>query len=301
MSEIKLSVILNAHENTELVQDAIDAIRTWATEDILLLIDGCAWDKWGENLIVPAYKMCGFHHGAPKSPYRNITLALNSAYHQYPNSDWYCYCEYDVLFTSSEFKKDLESAANRGVWCIGNDLRTGSFQFPFLESMLKTKFGPSKYLLGCCVFYKSDFIKKLYSIDFFSKFLNWTNIFSKGYFPGYEEQGGYDIAEHLYPTLAHHYGGKVEQFATWHSRFGLWGGNFRKYPMRWKPEIDPRLEYFRESSIIHPIKKLDHPIRQLNKIKRHQFKKGNHVEHSNFRFHNFGICGGCLLHKSKFS
>jgi len=295
---MKLATIINVHGNTELVQDTLDAVRTWVTEDVLLVVDGAKWDEWGAGLEVPAYKLRGFFHGVPKSPYRNVTLALMTAHQQWPKADWYCYSEYDVLFTSSAFKEDLASAADRGVWCIGNDLRTQNFKFPFLEKMLKTQFDESKYLLGCCVFHHGDFIRKLHSEGFFNKFLNWTNIFSQGHFPDYEEQGGYDVAEHLYPTLANHYGGKVEQFATWHHSHGMWQGNFRKYPMRWQPEIDPQQEDFPEASIVHPIKDLDHPIRQSNQVKRYQFRKGRHVEKPKLQFHNFGVRGGCLLRSS---
>jgi len=292
---MKIATIINVHGNTELVLDTVDAARTWVSDNVLLVVDGAFWDSWGSKLQVPAYLLQGFYHNVPRSPYRNITLALWTAYQMWPEVDWYCYSEYDVLFTSSAFKDDLAAAAERGVWCIGNDARTGNFRFPFLEAMLKTNFGESKYLLGCCMFHHHDFIHKLVSLDFFNKFLNWTNIFSRGHFPGYEEQGGYDIAEHLYPTLAHHYGGKIEQFASWNQQFGMWQGNFRKYPMRWRPDIDPKTENFPESSIVHPIKSMDNTIRHENRMRRYKFKKGSYGSISRLRSHNFGIRGGCVL------
>lgn len=295
---MKIATIINAHGNTELTKDTIDAAKTWVSDDILVIIDGASWENWGKDLEIPAYKLDGFYHNVPKSPYRNITLALMQASQQWPDADWYCYSEYDVLFTSSSFKEDLKEAEKRGVWCIGNDLRSGYFQFPLLESMLKIKLEESKYLLGCCIFHHKDFINKLKSINFFEKFLNWTNAFSQGYFPHYEEQGGYDLAEHLYPTLANYYGGKIEEFATWHQKFGVWDGNFKKYPMRWKPDLNAENEYFEEAAIMHPIKDPDNLIRKYQQIKRRKLKKGNNVQPIEQRNHS-SISSRCFFKTSK--
>lgn len=250
---MKIATILNAHGNTNLVSDTVDAIRTYSTKDILMVVDGAAWESWGKNVQLPIHKLEGFYHNYPKAPYRNLTYGLNVASQKWPDHDWYCYCEYDVLFTSSAFQADLEKAAEDNVWCIGNDLRIANFKFPYLEMILDTEIKDSAYLLGCCVFYSGKFIRHLKTIGFFDKFLQMTNDFEKGYFPDYEQQGGYDFGEHLYPTLAKHYGGQVRQFACYHQVFNEWIGNFKKFPMRWKPEITLE-DNFCEASIIHPVK-----------------------------------------------
>jgi hypothetical protein len=197
-----------------------------------------------------------------------VTLGLKEAANLWPDVDWYCYLEYDCLVGSNQFEKDLAIAESMGVWCLGNDHRVGNYKFPLLEAMLKTQFKESHYLLGCCVFYKQEFIKKLKEINFFERFLYLTNDFSQGYFPGYEEQGGYDLTEHLYPTLASHFGGKVAQFAAWSRKEGKWaGGNFGKYPFRFQPELHPE-EHYPEAVIMHPLKGYDHPVREFHRKKR---------------------------------
>lgn len=263
---MKIAVILNAHGDTPLVLDTIDAIKTWVTDDILVVIDGAA-RKWSENVDLPVVKLNGFRHNCPKSPYRNVTLGMMETVKKWPDADWYCYMEYDVLFTSSEFKRDLEFG-NKDLWCIGNDSRHGSYKFPLLETITKMKFNCSKYLLGCCVFHRGKFLRKLQDMNFFERLLYYTNDFDKGFFPGYD---GYDFAEHLYPTLAHHLGGKVGHFASWGGAEG-WSGNYLRYPMRWKPELSLK-ENFKDATIMHPLKSVDHPIREHHRINRIEYKR----------------------------
>jgi len=269
---MKIATVLNAHGHTEMVQDTLDSIRTFVGNDILVVIDGASWNEWGEQLVVPAYKLKGFYHNYPKAPYRNLTLGLKTAVDLWPESDWFCYSEPDVLYTSDGFKKDLSAAQKQNVWCIGNDLRIADLKFPYLESMMNIKLKNSYYLLGCCVFYSGEFIRKLKEINFFDTFLTFTNEFTEGHFPDYAEQGGYDFGEHLYPTLANHLGGSVAQFAYWNQLLEQWGGQqFKKYPLRWKPEINWD-DNFNEASILHPIKN-GSDLRWFHACKRYRKKK----------------------------
>ena len=256
---MKIAVTLNAHGNTELVLDTILSIKKHVTEDILVIVDGAKWESWGKITELPVHKICGFYHNYPKSPYRNITFGLMNTAKLFPDADWYCYTEYDTLFAADSFKEDLELGKNENVWLIGNDLRFGNMHFPLIERMLRTSFKNSRYLLGCCLFYNSEFIRLLENMNFFERFLWLTNDFSHGFFPGYEEQGGYDLVEHLYPTLADHFGGKVKGMAYWEDN--VWHGN-QRYAMRWKPELKPEeMSLSSGAAIFHPIKTLDHPIR----------------------------------------
>lgn len=272
---MEIGVILNAHGKTELVSDTVDALRTYVSKDILMVVDGAAWDSWGKSVNLPVYKLNGFYHNHPKAPYRNLTYGLQQALEMWPANDWYCYTEYDVLFVSDDFKKNLKKAAEEKVWCIGNDYREGDFKFPYLESILNIKLERSCYLLGCCVFYHGDFLRKLKSIDFFNRFLGMTNDFEQGFFPGYEEQMGYDFGEHLYPTLANYYGGQVRQFGKWHHFFEDWVGD-RKMRMRWKPELSWD-ECMGNQSILHPVKE-NIDVRWFYQAKRSRKKK--YVVHS---------------------
>lgn len=257
---MKIAVILNVHNDTSLTLDTIDSIKTWVSNDILVVIDGVSWQNWGKNLEVPAFKLEGFKHGCPKSPYRNVTLGLKTAFKQWPKADWYCYCEGDVLFGSDCFKQDLQDA-----WVIGNDLRDGSRKFEFVEKLIGKNIERSKYLLGCCVFYHRNFLAHLTELDFFDKFLTLTNDFQEGFFPNYH---GYDLAEHLYPTIAVACGGKAKRFAYWNDITNSWHGNFKKYPMRWQPQLEPDLGLFSAASILHPLKDYNHPLRAFYREKR---------------------------------
>ena len=107
-------------------------------------------------------------------------------------------------------------------------------------------------------------MEKLAEMDFFSKLLNYTNCFSQGYFPKYD---GWDFTEHLFPTLANNLGGKVYGLAGWHSDKSQWYGNYKKFPMRWKPELTIKDNY-PEASIMHPVKNTDHPLRRFHREKR---------------------------------
>lgn len=272
---MKIATVLNAHGNTELVLDTLDSINCFVGRNTLVVVDGAHWESWGKDVKLPAYKVEGFRHAFNRAPYRNLTLGLNTLTRLFGlDLDWYCYCEYDVLFTSDSFKKELEQASKENVWCIGNDHRVAEFKFPFLERIIGEKIGPSHYLLGCCVFYSGKFLRKLHELNFFEKFLFCTNEFNQGFFPGYEEQGGYDFGEHLYPTLAAHYGGQIREFARWNNVFEQWQGKFQQYPMRWRPELT-----FDDNdvnvSIMHPVKR-DTDLRWFHRAKRarHRRKSG---------------------------
>lgn len=262
---MKISVLLNAHNHTELVADTIESIKKYVTNDILMVVDGIAWEDWGLKVNLGVDKLQGFIHNYPKAPYRNLLYGLSEIIKKFPDSDWVCYSEYDVLFLNSLFKEELKNAENNNIWCLGNDLRNMNIQMPYLNKILNIEIKKYKYLLGCCVFLSKKFINKLLEFDFFNKILTATNHFEKGYFPDYEEQNGYDFGEMLIPTMADYFGGKVSGFAYWHQHLEQWQGNWKKFAMRWKPEI--RLdEICQETSIIHPIKSKD--LRKFLKSKR---------------------------------
>jgi hypothetical protein len=276
---MEIATLLNVHGNSQVVMDTIDSIKMYMTNNILVLTDGAA--HWKSKSIrgkaevlartdpfvdmLPTYQVEGFYHGRSKSPYRNLTLGLKTLGETW-KADWYCYIEYDCLIASADFKEDLEEAAHRGVWMIGNDHRWSNYDLPLVEKIV----GPLKetrILLGCCVFFHRKFMESLREIDFFTRFLHLTNPFQESV-PGFDEQGAYDIGEIIYPTLAVHLGGKVEQFAHFNDQIG-WSGDAERYPMRFRPEIgsngDPE---FPDASIIHPLKTYNHPLRDYYRERR---------------------------------
>lgn len=249
-----IATLLNAHDNTELVNNTIFSLRKYVTENVLVIVDGYAWSSWGQGANLAAYKMEGLKHGYYRAPYRNLMLGLLTLHRMWPKAEWYQYVEYDVVFTNDSFKEDLDG------WCVGFDARTESYKLELVERIMKTKFNCSRYLLGCCVFYNGDFIRELAKQCFFDRLLYYTNDFSDGFFPGFT---GYDVGEHILPTVAHSMGGKITGLSSFDEKTQEWSGNYRKYPVRFRPEIT---DLYSETSIIHPVKSLYHPSRQNARI-----------------------------------
>ncbi len=271
---MKITTILSTHGIPEITLDTLESIRYYMTDRVLLLVDGVGYDKY-DNIPVQAYKLKGFNHGFWKSPYRNIVLGLYSAVQNFKDSDWFCYMEYDCLVGSSAFKKDLEQAEKEGVWLLGNDLRRHQelekgVNLSLLEKVVGGKFNEIIYFLGACLFYHKDFMLKALEEEFFQRFLYYTNDFRRDFFPMYT---AWDVTEHALPTVVQHYGGKVKQFAVYNKNIGAWSGNYRKYPIRFRPEIEYNPDLFLQGSIIHPCKDFNSPVRKYHRAKR-SLKKG---------------------------
>ena len=267
---MKITAILNTHGATDVTLDTLDSIKYYMTNRILLLVDGVAWKDY-EFLPTFAYKLKGFHHGLPKSPFRNVVLGLLAAALNWEDTNWFCYIEYDCLVGSSAFRKDLLQAEKEGVFCLGNDLRINEdVDLSLVETMIKTKFEERAYLLGACIFYHSSFIKTLLEQEFFQRFLFYTNHFSKGFFPFFK---AWDLTEHLLPSIAKCFGGGVKQLAAYNYKMNKWSGNYRRYPIRFRPELTYELDHFLQASIMHPLKTYDHPIRKYHRTKRCQLAK----------------------------
>lgn len=264
---MEIAVVLNVHSQPDVIIDTLDSILTYVTDKVLVVVDGASWDDF-RDVKLPVGKVQGFYHNKPKSPYRNVALALNTVTDTYKQADWFCYCEADVLFGSERFKHNLKMAEDMGVWMLGNDGHVDNMAMPLVSALIGEPIKSCYYLLGCCQFFHRKFIDKLKEINFFDKFLHMTNGFTEGYFPMYS---GYDLSEHMYPTLCRHYGGNVGVFATY-DHDGSWHGASEYFPCRWKPELDPETETFPNASIMHPLKKYDHPVREYHREKRNKWK-----------------------------
>jgi hypothetical protein len=258
---MNLSVVMNIHEDSDLVFDTLDSVRKYMTDNILVVIDGEFWGQL-KNSEIRATKVEGLRHGSRRAPYRNITLGLMKAAEEWPDVDWCCYLEPDCLVGADTFRRELEIADQMGAWCVGNDHRIGNVAFPLINTRFNINITESHYLLGCCIFYNRKYIQKLVEMNFFNQFLDLTNFFSQGFFPAYT---GHDITEHLYPSLAVYLGGKVQQFANYIERKQQWGGNYTKFPMRYRPELNGE---FPNAAILHPIKNFNNPIREFYRKKR---------------------------------
>lgn len=258
---MQIATVLNAHGHTDLVMDTLDSIRTWVSDKVLVVVDGAKWDDWGAKVRLPVYKLKGFRHNSHRAPYRNVALGLQQATELWPDLDWLCYTEYDALFASDRFKHNLKMADELGVWMLGNDGRVDHVNPFWIEKFTESEVTSSYYLLGCCHFFARPFLDKLREIDFFERFLRYTN----GYGSELPYFDGYDISEHIYPTMVRSFGGKVAVFATWDGE--KWHGSHKVFPMRWKPELTEEEDYA-EMSIAHPLKTHDHPIREKHRKRR---------------------------------
>ncbi len=254
---MQIATIMNVHNNPALVRDSLDAIEKYVGNKNVILVDGLGvHDFRGLDWDVSFVR--GFNHGSSRAPYRNVALGLSMVVEKYPDVDWYVYCESDVLFTSKRYQTNLEMAAERNVWMLGNDGRVHYEPMELIAAMFKTTFSNGYYLLGCCQFFHRQFIQKLQEKDFFNRFLHLTGSFDGKTFPKFN---GWDISEHMYPTLCRHLGGNIGVFASYDSEKNQWHGAYEYFPMRWTPEINADTEFFKDASVIHPMKELDHPLR----------------------------------------
>jgi hypothetical protein len=267
---MKIISVMNAHGEPDLLADTVDSIRTYLGQDILVCIDGARRDRLAGADLPACHYIEGLLHGAPRSPYRNTALALKTAYQTWPDADWYCYIECDVLVGSSLIVGMLERSP-KDVWCVGPDLRNQNqdWGLGLLGSVVKSCLPTCKYMLGCCVFYRREFLAKLAEIDFFDRLLFYTNGFGDGYFPGYR---GWDVSEHMYPTLAAHFGGHCYGLAAYDERRDDWIGDYAHFPMRWRPELDVTRDPYLDGCLMHPLKQIDNPIRVYHRLKREEGK-----------------------------
>jgi hypothetical protein len=258
---MQIATLIHIHNDEDLVKDTIASVMKYVGPNILVIYDG-AVQQWGDLLKLSVNKVPGLYHNYNRNPYKNIAFGMNKLINLFPNQQWYCYCEYDVLFTSDKFKEDLKRKYEQNYWCVGNDHRKYNIKLPLFEKWLDKSFQDTDYLLGCCMFYSDKFIEKLMKINFYNKLLDFSCGFTKGFFPGFYE---YDLSEHLYPTLAKQLGGNVGSFAAWNEITEAWSGRYKNYPMRFRPEIE---ELFPEAYIMHPVKAYDGEIRKYFREKR---------------------------------
>lgn len=279
--------MLLTHGNVPLTMDTAKAIKLWVGPHLLIVVDKVGWHKFQDKDIYGAKKIEGFYHNFHKSPYRNYALGLKTLYETWPDSDWFCYAEYDVLFTSDLFKKDLEQ---KDIWCAGCDIRRFEFEFPLLEQILNEgSIRHSYYFLGCCHFHHRDFISKLYNLGFFERFMGTTSHFMSGHFPGYRR---WAFEEELWSTLAVHLGGNLLELTCWKGgenreyqkafdphmihKIGdgtkLWRGDHKTYIIRNNPDIGED-ELYDETSIVHPVKEMNAIRNKQKKIRQEVLKR----------------------------
>jgi len=282
---MKISTMLLTHANLELTNDTAESINHWMTDRLLIVVDKVGWPAFQNQNICNAKIVEGLYHGHDRSPYRNYTFGLKTLYETWPDSDWFCYLEYDCLITSDKFLDDLKNA-----WMIGCDLRRFDFKIHLLKKILNiNKIKYSYYFLGCCQFFYRDFVEAMIEGKFLDAILLATDGCTKGKFPGYIRHA---FEEELWATAAVSLGGKLLELSCFKCEDGEWQskkisdpailykdgdndewrGDYKVYPIRFSPEIEEE-ELFLESSIIHPCKKLDSHIRKKHRDKRNKIQR----------------------------
>lgn len=256
---VKIATHVNSGIDSNLLQDTLESIRFFVTKDILVTRDAVL----EPCLLSNVYTVSGFSYGDNKSPYRNIALGIYHLYQLFPNHDWYMYCDYDVVFLSSRITEQLKLAERMGVWLVATNGRYEQLEIPFLKSFCGRSCQYSYYVLGCWFCMHRHFLEKLIRLDFFNKFLFLTSEFREGYFPNYDR---HDISEHLYPTMCRLFGGNIGILSSY-DEYGRWHGNYRYYPVRWKPEMKYQDE-FKEACVVHPVKDYHNRFRVISREKR---------------------------------
>lgn len=242
----KIATIVASHKNNQVLKRCLEGVKKHVGDDLFVMADGASWSQFER---APFPRVRGYSHGLPRAPYRNLTLALRAAVQRWAGSfDWVLYCEYDVVFRNDNYRSDLLPRAS----CVGFDHRLEEMNIPLIDSMFGKKLTEYHYLIGACVFHRMTYLERLEEINFFERFLNVTEFLPPITFPGYE---GYDLGEHLYPTLASEYG-DVVGLTHWMPWANTWDGNKAKYAVRWKPEVEESEIHAGLTSIVHPMKEL---------------------------------------------
>lgn len=260
-----IAVVLNTHENSPVFRDTLESVRHHWTNDILVLVDGVAWDQFKNvDLGVPCLE--GFRHGMSRMHHRNSCLGLMKAWERWGASKgWYCYLDYDCLVGSGSLEEDLRVADREGVWIAGNDHRQGGESIPFLDHFQRQSCA-IHYLISCCLFMSRDFMSALHGDDFFDRFLTHTNFFTgemRLHKPDGKQETVYSLEEFLYPSLAALYGGRVGELACWEG--SGWRGLGWRYPMRFRPDLEEG--NYEDACVMHPIKTIGE-IREYHRKKR---------------------------------
>lgn len=264
---MKIATILSAHENSEVYRDTLDSIRKYMSNDIMVLIDGFAWNQFKEEKVD---KIEGFRHGKASAPVRNMALGLMEAWARWGESvNWYCYIEYDCLVGSSEVFNHLSMADERGFWLLGNQLRKMDGHIPELDRLCGLQKIRLYSLLGCCLFFSTRFMRELNKNKMFNTILENANFFTTEFnfsknIAARGPKNVYDSSEFIYPSLAVHYGGTMEEMAHWDEKVRKWNGNYLFYPMRFMPELSSE-DPFHRACIMHPLKHAKNPIRAYHR------------------------------------
>lgn len=266
---MKIASIMIAYNEVDCVKDTIESLQKYATNKILLVVDEAGWHNFTNFSMPNVIVKKGLYHHVNRGPYKNMALGLHSLYELFPNCDWYWYIEPDVLLANASFKLDLDPYSD----LIGVDYReSNGCNLELLAEILNVK-NPRKdcTMLGCCQIFSKRIMDKFHDIKFFENLLERTKQFKGEYFPGHTY---YAAEETIFPTAVKWLGYKIKCLATgsnlqpFHSDDK---GQNKKYVIEFGKNIDIK-EIYPSTSIIHPLKRVNDPIRQHYKNIRNRCK-----------------------------
>jgi len=251
--DTSLAVVLNVHNNPPLVRDTIDALRAWATRKIVIIVDKKGWDQFSDFKHPDTEVVCGVYHGVGRSPYKNLAIGMKHLYERWPNEQWYLYTEFDVLFLNSGFKLDLARLE-------AEDVMLGGFQHRPKKGdnnnhwLTQDILGADKAkmchkMLGAVLFHSQKCMKQLMEANFYDEVLERTKSYKGDRFPRFSD---YAVEEIIYPSAAAAYG-KIAPLANVDDQRV-------SYRVRFVPEVRQG-EVALSTSIAHPVKALDNPVR----------------------------------------
>jgi hypothetical protein len=271
------------------INDTLESIRKYMTKDVVVLMDG--WSDIERH--INGRVISGLCQGCRGGSHPNRMFGLSNLLECYPDADWYCWFEYDALVASSDFKEDLHKASDDD-WVLGFCVASIPFDLPVLPVIFKREIKSLTYALGAVSFFRGDFIRQLDRDNMFEWVNNSMTVFqgaTQGV--GVQKLPGvvlakelYDFGEYVMGTLAAGYGKNIASLSHWNmlqynkqlwrcngiqdyvALERYWYGNHEKYPIRWKPALTQAENVIGISSILHPLKQYDDPIRQFYREQR---------------------------------
>ena len=201
----------------------------------------------------------GVFHGVGRSPYKNCALGLLKARSLWPKAAWYCYLEFDVVLFTDGFKADLAKLADIDDLClVGTDVvpLDGNDHW-IVKEILNDRRVSSYRTLGAVMCFSNYCMKCWESVNFLKLLLEKTHLYHADYFPNFRS---YAVEEVVFPSAAAAFGRILD----------IQKSNPPKYPVRFSPPVNER-EIMSNTTMAHPCKFLDSPVRKISKIIRNGF------------------------------
>lgn len=227
---MRFAVTVATYANPSVTAQTVADIKSHLTDQVVTVVDAKGWHLFNN---VDCDLIRGQPHGLPFNSHLNQIIGLNHTFNTF-DADWYGHVEWDVLIRGNVLKQDLETTS-KDNWMAGFDLREWEAPWPFLSEKIGIKIEKTRYVLGCCQFYRRHFLESLWKTGFVREIVK-SSGFWRDKWPDYKE---YSTDEAIIPSVCRAMGGGV---------LDLKGD---KYAVRYRPvwtELPDAAE------VIHPVK-----------------------------------------------